>query len=186
MIKAPSTTEDRYTKPSEWCSRPDLWHAIDASSPEEEVLIFLAGLVRLMKPNFCLVANSGMGRVVEAIGLALSQNNHGLVAWMDADKDMRDLTKDQCRYLSRVVYWDEARSWDTDTWKSELFFVDDYSPRRAMRDMKSKLGKNSVVAFHDTAPGRCLDEIIQLEIDKVISDVWNFGTPRGLSIARVA
>ncbi len=185
MKDLPKETEDRYTQASAWCSRPDLWHSIDDSSPEEEVLVFIAGLVRMMKPTFVLVANSGMGRAVEAIGVALSHNNHGMVCWIEPDKKLRELTKDQCNYLSRVEFWETTRGWEDDPWKADLLFIDGCPPKRTLRDLKDKLAEGAVVLFHDTAPGALADQIMDLEVERAIECVWTFATPRGFTMARV-
>lgn len=182
VIELPQTTEDRYTEASAWCQRPELWHSYDQDSPEEEVLEFVAGLVRMMKPSSVLVANSGPGRVVEAIGVELARNDHGFVAWVEPNPKFSELTEDQVRYLSRVEPWEGLET----SLGVELLFIDSRPPKRAIQMFESDLVANAVVIIHDTKPGGTADQVAQLEVDRKLIDVWNFATPRGLTLARLA
>ena len=184
MREPPRQGEDRFTAPSPWCARPDLYRSHDEFSPEVEVLEFVGALVRLSKPNSVLVSDAGLGRAVEAIGVALSVNDHGSVTFSAADEDSERATLNRCSYLSRVDR-EPAKPEDFFEPTFDLVFIDGQDPVAAIRKWRRCMIDDAVLVIHDTSPSGHAAALARAEDVGKIQAAWTFATPRGLTIARV-
>lgn len=65
-----------------------LWSMSDGNTAESEVLDFLYGLVRLVKPEHAIETGAWLGRSAVAIGSALRDNGIGHLSSLESDPEV--------------------------------------------------------------------------------------------------
>lgn len=175
--------ESQWTGPDgDWCPHPEWWHAVGCEPAEDEVGLFLAGLVRLVQPELVVELGCRAGTTTVRLGEAVRDNGHGRVVAVDIDLDAAQAAGRVCADLPVDVVVADADRW-TPCGPVGLLFVDTDIAGRGdlIRRLRPWL---SLVVVHDTKPGRDpADELAAL--DGVIRNALTFHTPRGLTICEV-
>lgn len=144
----------------------------------------IAGLIRGLQPDYVIETGSAWGQTTEAIGKALLRNGHGILHSIELDHERVVRTRQRCDFLPVMVFEIGSLDW----WPRltiDFAFFDSLLDLRVPEFWRYLpwMREGTVVAFHDTRPGRELrDEIEQL------ADVLRYihlPTPRGITIGEV-
>ena len=81
-------TEERFTRPTFFCPRPDYWHSPDSEATELEISKLVGSLVRAIQPEYVVETGTYHGHTTFEIGAALAQNGHGRVVSIESDLEI--------------------------------------------------------------------------------------------------
>jgi len=142
----------------------------------------VAGVVRGLQPDYCLETGSAFGQTTEAIGKALFRNGHGHLDSIEPDLHRAVFTRSRCDGLPITVHQIDSLEFVPDRTIDFAFFDSLLELRTPeFRRFRQWMRRGTIVAFHDTRPGRDLrDEIGALGIRFV-----HFPTPRGITFGEV-
>src|SRR4051812_7889171 len=85
--------ESSYTRASEFCPHPEYYHSPDSEATEDEVSDFIAGLVRLIQPEYVVETGTYHGDTTIRIASALFDNGHGRISSIEKDVDAYNTAK---------------------------------------------------------------------------------------------
>lgn len=88
--------ESRFTVPRPECPHPERWTSADIEATEDEVIIGVGGLVRLLQPEYVVETGTHRGFMAAAIGRALHDNGHGRLDTVEIDDDLRREAESRC------------------------------------------------------------------------------------------
>jgi predicted O-methyltransferase YrrM len=189
-------TEDRFTKPTNFCPHPEYWHSPDSEATEIEVSQFIGSLVRVIQPEFVLETGTYHGHTAFEIAGALSKNGHGEVHSIEANtknfnqaklnldhySQWEDLTPLTIFHMNTMKY--------TPPKKIDFAFFDSWQEGRHEEFLRyhamGKLLPGAIVAFHDSAPHHQVLRLVEeYLIDEGYIKAIQFFTPRGLLLGQV-
>ena len=185
----PQHRESRFTAPSVWAPRPDLYGAFGTDAAEEEVCELLASLVRAIKPCFVLETGTHEGRSAVYIADALRRNKYGRMVSLEINADYartaRSRVEDVLRGYSYLWQVEEISSFDYIPPQPIDFLFSDSelgTRQQGLERMRPFLAPRAWVAVHDSLTHR-----------SVMGDLTSVGwiervdipTPRGLTIGRI-
>jgi len=180
--------ESTWTRPSDFCPRPEHWHAPDAMSTEAEVSEGLAGLVRLTQPETVVELGAAWGHTTLMLGGAVRLNGHGRVTAVEIDRSAAQAAAWQCRGLPVDVVTADVYKWSPPE-GIDFLFVDAGDPPdrpRMLAYMRPHLARGAVAVFHDAAPHHgLLPGLEALQAKGLIKRFIVLRNPRGLCIAEV-
>lgn len=192
--------ESRFIEPDERCPEPGRWTSTDGDSTEREVSELIFGLVRGLQPRLTVETGSAFGQTTRQISQALAHQPGKLITFEIDDERRRDLER-----RARTEAWAgnvefRAASLEADLAglpPIDLAFFDTYYELRVpeFHHFHRWMRKGTVVAFHDTAPGRGAHRIqggrsLREEIEaKLVAPgilaALDLPTPRGLTLGEV-
>lgn len=176
--------ESDWTRPREWCPRPEWWTSTDPQSTEVEVSELVGGFVRALQPEYVIETGTCLGQTAVAIGLALRDNGHGRLDTLEPWAERAQYSREVCDGLPVTVH--EVASLDfTPAGPIGFAWLDSRFELRIpeFERFRPWLPAGSLVGFHDTAPhhGSLGDEIETVAGIRPI----RLRTPRGVTFAEV-
>lgn len=186
------TTEERFTRASNFCPHPEYWHSPDSEATETEVTKFLGALVRLIQPEFVVETGTYHGHTALEIGIALYANGHGRLTSIEKDglayKEALQTFKD-ASYLPVSLIHGNTMDYVPNQDINFAFFDSWQEGRhlefRRFHDM-GRLKPGTIVAFHDSAPHHQVLRLVEEHlIDTGYINTIQFFTPRGLLLGQV-
>ena len=148
--------ESDFTAPSEYCPRPELWHAPNAGATEAEVVELLVGLVRCLQPDYVVEIGAYQGYTTQALGYAVQCNGHGRVAAVEIDAESAEMAAFRCAGLPVEIIVGDSADFMPDG-PVDLVWIDGGNDTR-QADMERLLphcGEGAIIGVHDVAPGKC-------------------------------
>lgn len=125
------------------------WTSRDQNASEYEVGEFLAGLVRLLKPQRVLETGCYYGDTSLAIARALKQNGHGWLYTCDTDEEMCAHVSRESKDLPLIVRpWTAAELVGKER-EIDLAFID-HSGDRASTLHFLGMARHGIVTLHDS------------------------------------
>jgi hypothetical protein len=183
--KAHTTSEGRYTAPTNECVHPERWHAVDWDSAETEVTGLVAAFVRALQPDLVVETGAAWGQTAHAIGEVLSRSQ-GVLHTIEPAPDRADHTRQRCEGLPVVV--EQIPSLDfVPPGPIGFAWLDSLVHLRApeFRHFYPHFAPGAIVGFHDVAPRFGLyDKILELEAEGLLLPI-RLPTPRGVAFAEV-
>ena len=151
----------------------------------------VAGLIRGLQPDYVIETGSAWGQTAEAIGKALLRNGRGFLHSIELDTHRVAATRQRCDGLPvevhRMSSLDFSPALDyTAQPVIDLAFFDSLLELRVpeFRRFRPWMRVGTIVAFHDTRPGRDLRDDIERELSDAIRFI-HLPTPRGITIGEV-
>lgn len=196
-------SEARFIPADMRCPHPERWHSTDGDSTELEVSGLIAGLVRGLQPRLVVETGAAFGQTTVAILEALERNGHGHLFTYENDTEraawVRRLTLEHAGRLTLA-----ENSLDANLLGYPLldfaFFDTHYETRvPEFLHFRPWMRKGTIVAFHDTAPGRgahriSTGESLREQLEAVSYNhmqnrhelrLIDLPTPRGLTLGEV-
>lgn len=181
--------ESDWTRPNDWCPRPQYWHSTDPQSTEIEVSELVGTFVRALQPEYVIETGSCLGQTSFAIGLALAANRHGRLDTLEPDPERAAFTRDRvARHegIAAAVTVHEIGSMEfTPAEPIGFAWLDSRFELRVpeFERYRDWMGPGTIVGFHDTAPHHGLwgDDIGKLPGVRQI----RLRTPRGVTFVEV-
>ena len=143
----------------------------------------VAGVVRGLQPGYVIETGSAWGQTAAAIGKALFRNGHGQLHSIEPDHQRAVRTRTRTDGLPVEVF--EVSSLDfTPARTIDFAFFDSLLELRIpeFRRFRPWMRVGTIVAFHDTRPGRDLRHKIGRELD---IRFIHLPTPRGITFGQV-
>jgi predicted O-methyltransferase YrrM len=143
----------------------------------------VAGVIRGLQPGYVIETGSAWGQTAEAIGKALLRNGHGRLHSIEPDRQRAAFTRNRTDGLPVQVF--ECSSLDfTPTRTIDFAFFDSLLELRIpeFHRFRPWMREGTIVAFHDTRPGRDLRADIESELD---IRFIHLPTPRGITFGEV-
>ncbi len=141
------------------CDRGALFHKRDSTllMATDEVLDFLYGLVRLVKPLVCVETGTHHGDSAEAIGRALSHNGLGRLTTCDTDAVLVTSARARLAHLPVTVVTAHGDALLATLPRVDFAFIDSGSPAVRTAELKllgdHNISPLGIVAWHDA----CVD-----------------------------
>lgn len=179
------------------CPHPEWWHAWDEHSVEVETAEFLAALIGLIKPSYCIETGTAFGRAAQVMASQLQVNRHGYMHTLEVDRDRADAAHRLLKGLPAVVINISSMKF-LPAANIDFAFFDSGFDLRIPEFLRYRewMHSNTIVAFHDTAPlhgggqvGEHPDLRTAIERELILPghlNAFHLPTPRGLTIGRVA
>jgi predicted O-methyltransferase YrrM len=143
----------------------------------------VAGVVRGLQPGYVIETGSAWGQTAAAIGKALLRNRHGSIDSIEPDPHRCATTRLRCDGLPVEVH--QVSSLDfTPARTIDFAFFDSLLELRIpeFHRFRPWMRVGTIVAFHDTRPGRDLRAEIESELD---IRFIHLPTPRGITFGEV-
>lgn len=177
-------TEATHTRPSEWCPRPEWWHAADGDATEQETAELIFGLVRAIQPELVVEAGTYLGHTARIIAQALGRNGHGWCDTVEPDPERARLAFRLTEgYRVTVI---QSRACDyLPNMPVGLAYIDSDLPGRpdVIAHLWDHMEPGGLVVVHDTAPQHAgPDRIAELTGGR---PYLNLRTPRGVLLMQV-
>jgi len=176
--------------PSNICLEPQLWSMLDGKTPEIEVLEFLYGLVRMIKPEYALETGAWRGYTAVTIGMALKGNGRGRLVTLEPDPDCCAAAVQRIRdHLLADVVDVVCQSGPSFTPAPGIDFLlldscpGDYSTEFA--HFLPLLKPGCIILFSETSggQGRVMQDVARLAREQSMAGFF-FPTPRGLAVCQ--
>lgn len=173
------------------------WTQADNIATENEVIMFIQGLMYAMHPNYVIETGAYKGDMTSAIGHAL-RNPYGYVPiplnveW-DSHMDTFEINAEHAEEASKRTQdypvtvhpysWEEF----TPTQPIDFIWIDDLPENRmkVFHHFYPYMHRNTLVGFHDYMG----HQIVHDQVNQLITEKWINGitlpTPRGLYLANV-
>jgi predicted O-methyltransferase YrrM len=182
-------TEERFTRASSFCPRPEYWHSPDSEATEIEVSKFLGSLVRLIQPEFVVETGTYHGHTTAQIGKALRENGHGRVVSIEKDRlayeEAMNYYYDSSVTIIHMNTMDYVPPQDIDFAFFDSWQEGRHEEFKRFYDM-GRLKSGSIVAFHDSAPHHQVYRLVnEWLIETGFITAIQFHTPRGLLLGQV-
>jgi predicted O-methyltransferase YrrM len=177
--------ESRFTPATDLCPHPEHWLSTDDDSTECQVSEMVAGVIRGLQPRYVIETGSAWGQTAEAIGKALLRNGHGVLDTIEPDPERA--TRTTVRTDGLPVRVREVSSLDfTPNATIDFAFFDSLLELRILefRWFQPWMRVGTIVAFHDTRPGRDLRGEIESELVDAVRFI-HLPTPRGITFGEV-
>lgn len=174
--------ESVFTRPTDRCPYPELWHSDNADASEWEVIEFLGGLVRALQPELVVETGTHQGYAAQSMALAIEKNGHGHLITIEINHNSV--------VAARIMLpdWVEVVEGSSFEWVPNpprtinLLYVDGAKDRVGeFTHLAPWLVKGSIVVFHDTAH-EWMDNEMRRVIDTYPVHAISLPTPRGLTI----
>jgi hypothetical protein len=193
-------TEDAWTQPSAWCSRPDWWHSDTDDATEHEVTALVAALVGALQPEVVVETGTNTGQTAFAIGAALRGNGHGHLWTLEVDEELAAGARALVRHLPVTVVTGDSMNW-TPPASIDFAWIDTGPVAGATQEQKDaspphiraqeiagwlpQFSRGAVIGVHDTAPHHpVMSTLLPLLRTSGMSFI-NLRTPRGVVLAQV-
>jgi len=183
-------TQPEYTPPTPECPHPERWRMYDTMSAEVEVLDFLKGLVRTVKPR--LIVETGTFTALSTIRMAegLKENSSGRLVTIEYDPKVFARAKQRVQ-ASGLAQWVEMRNESSLEAKVEgeidlLFCDSDLAIReQEVRHFLPQVSARGLILLHDASSHYKVvrEQAERLAAEGLLSVVF-LPTPRGLVIAQ--
>lgn len=180
-------SEARFTRPRPDCPNPEHWSSTDDDSTEIEVTALVAAFITALQPEFVLETGTAWGQTAEAIGVALKDNDHGMLITLEVDTFRAGHSRERCAGLPVVVLEIPSLEYTPNrpidfAWFDSLCELRPHEFVRYLPHMSSR----AVVGFHDTGPQHpvrgLLDRLVEHEM---LPEPLYLPTPRGVCFARI-
>ena len=170
---------------------PSAWSMLDGFTAEVEVLEFLFGLVRMVKPSYVLETGTWRGYSACAMGKAMLQNGFGKLDSLEFNAEIALVAQSAVNayQLESIVSVVNMASLEFEP-KQPIDFAlldSDIGIRHLeFRHFRHHFAQSAFVAFHDVAPhhGALNDNVRALVNEGLITGI-DFPTPRGLFLGKV-
>lgn len=173
--------ESQFTKPSELCPRPELWHSPNGMASETEVGDFLFGLTRLLKPTVVVETGCHDGTTSFKIAEAIKANKYGSFLTCDIEEHYVVSLRTEAvkRGLSIDAQCMRGHQLIQKCTFIDLAFLDSGGNREIEVSLAlKKMSRFGVIALHDTAPHQMGSSIpTRFQMPSIY-----FNTPRGLTL----
>lgn len=179
-------SEIAHTLPTDFCPHPEYYHAENGSATEQEVSLFIAGLVRLIQPEICVETGTYHGHTAYQIGKALAANGHGRLYTLETDGEFCGKASGLCLALPVEVINQPAVEW-TPPGKIDLLFLDSADDRyKEFLHYRPHLTPGAVVILHDVREGYPgWEAAVQLLRGGIYGESIQFHNPRGLLVLKM-
>lgn len=182
---APCGSESAYTPSMPPCPHPEHWHAPDNGTTEIEVSLFVAGLVRVLQPEFVIETGSGLGQTTEVMGKALVANGHGSLVGLETNPNLVKTAQTRCAGLPVSIVQCPALAYTPPQPVQFAWFDSGSIPERCLEFRRYYPWLQGIVAFHDSAPHHPLRPgLEQLAKDGLARFIY-LPTPRGVALVEV-
>ena len=189
MSEGPDVSESRFTKHRRECPRPDYWTSDDVQATEREVIEGIAGLIRLLQPDYVIETGTWKGYLALAIARALRKNGHGRLTTIEIEEDLYREAKMRCQSVEPWVHLIHGNSLDFTPKKEIDFAWFDSGPEirgKEFRRFYEQMHERTVVGFHDTGEHHKIirDDVLALTEAQLLVPIF-LSTPRGVALCQV-
>jgi predicted O-methyltransferase YrrM len=176
--------------PSNLCPEPRLWSMLDGKTPEIEVLEFLYGLVRMVKPVHAIETGAWRGYTAVTIGRALKENGRGKLVALEPDPDFHAAASQRIEEhlsggLVDVVCQNGASF--TPAFDIDLLLLDSHPGNysKEFRHFLPLLKSGCIIVFFETnsRQGSVMQNVARLAHEQSMAGFF-FPTPRGLAVCQ--
>ncbi len=178
------------TTPSIECPDSYLWSMLDGWTAEVEVLEFLYGLVRLIKPDFAIETGTWHGFAAQVIGSAMRDNGFGMLVTMETDVESYQVAKqriEQKKLDKYVTVLNQSSLTYNCDHVIDFLLLDSTLEIRGdeFYHFLPSLKPGATVFFHDTGTvHQIVRDVVSQLVAKGLLDCLHIPSPRGLAICR--